>query len=396
MYRAINIKTVSQGITVTVPDYFTLEEVLLVNHLPVTLFQAFIRRKSGEYYPRPLTTQILDIAEEDSIYIQCIRNTDLRQVVPQQKEIVSSSDAIISLHDIRVGPVESCTETIVEMNDEEAQALVQKKVFSFLEKNKITGKIVMGISGGGDSNTLVHSITSYQKEHSESVSVACFTLIFDPIWPESAAARAIELCKKHAVPHQVLRSKEIEELLQMKSSLSDFYAEFSRIHGSHTSHFFATFIIAKVARVICRQQNASYFALGYNREDVLAEMLFSLMNGKKPLSYPIRKFGNLNLIMPLWEIQKIVLDACYPKYSIENYEERMDSTTYQRGLIYYLAHSVDSIFPNLGLSLLQGVRTNFENHWPQLNNDSDLDLFISPYADAQAVREVKELLKKHF
>jgi len=66
--------------------------------------------------------------------------------------------------------------------------------------------------------------------------------------------------------------------------------------------------------------------------------------------------------MPLWEIPKIILDACYPKYSIENYQERMDTTTFQRGIIYYLAHSIDNIYNiynNLGLSLMYGVQKNF-------------------------------------
>ncbi len=61
------------------------------------------------------------------------------------------------------------------------------------------------------------------------------------------------------------------------------------------------------------------------------------MNGQKPLAFPVRNFGSTRLLMPLWDISKIILDACYPKYSLSNYQERKgDQSTYQRNIIYLL------------------------------------------------------------
>ncbi len=120
------------------------------------------------------------------------------------------------------------------------------------------------------------------------------------------------------------------------------------------------------------------------------------MNGHRPLSFPVREFGSIRLLMPLWEIPKKVLDACYPKYSIENYEERLDTTTIQRSLIYYLAHSIEDIYSNLGLSLIKGIQVLFERDWSPLRHEHDWDLYVSDYASAEQVDAVKKLLREHF
>lgn len=182
----------------------------------------------------------------------------------------------------------------------------------------------------------------------------------------------------------------------MRGSLKDFYIEFGQNFGTDTSHFFATYLISLIARKLCREHETNEYCLGFNREDVLAELMFSLMNGQKPLAFPVRQFGDIKLLMPLWEIPKIVLDACYPKYSVENYQERLDTTTFQRGIIYYLAHSIDDVYSNLGLSLMNGVQKIFKNSWSELKLDKNWDLYISEYAEPAKINEVKKLLQKYF
>ncbi|OHB12143.1 MAG: hypothetical protein A2Y49_03095 [Candidatus Zambryskibacteria bacterium RIFCSPLOWO2_12_39_8] len=121
------------------------------------------------------------------------------------------------------------------------------------------------------------------------------------------------------------------------------------------------------------------------------------MNGQKPLAFPVRKFGSIKLLMPLWDISKVILDACYPKYSFSNYQERKeDQSTYQRNIIYYLAHSIEDIYPNLGLSLMKGIEKIFSNQWSELRQEDNLDIFPSEYADSMKLEEVKSFLKKYF
>jgi len=391
MFRNIKIKTAAQEITVKAPEILTLEEILRINRIPTNLFQGYVLEAKAGLKPIPLNIRLVDLPDNAEIILQCIRNTDLRQVLPQKVFHKKTGNPIVALHDLSINS-EECTETIHELNADLAKEIVENKVSEFIEKHSVATKIIAGISGGGDSNTLVRSLrkTSPDKE------IICFTLVFDPIWPTSAAKRATELCEENNVPHLLYKSKEIENLLQMRGSLEQFYNEFGQNFGDNTSHFFATYLISLVARKLCREYGTNEYCLGFNREDVLAELLFSLMNGHKPLAFPIRQFGDIRLLMPLWEIPKIVLDACYPKYSIENYQERMDTTTFQRGIIYYLAHGIEDVYNNLGLSLMQGTRKLFERNWSELKPDKDWDLYISEYAEPKRIAETKKLLQKYF
>jgi len=327
MFRNIKIKTTPQEITLKVPDELTLEEILHINRLPTNLFQGYIITSKKETKPIPLNRRLKDIDENNEIILQCIRNTDLRQVLPQKTVYKKSENPITILRDLNIAD-KKCSETLYEINEKEAKNIVATEVGNFMKEYSHASKVMVGISGGGDSNTLVRSLKEFSTKNKLSKQYICFTLVFDPIWPNSGMKRASELCKENRIEHLIYKKKDIEKLLEMKGGLEDFFTEFSKNFGENTSHFFATYLISLVARRLCKNYKTNEYYLGFNREDILAELLFSLMNGHKPLSFPIREFGSIKLLMPLWKIPKKILDACYPKYSIKNYRERMDTTTF--------------------------------------------------------------------
>jgi hypothetical protein len=162
-----------------------------------------------------------------------------------------------------------------------------------------------------------------------------------------------------------------------------------------TAHFFATHMISLAGRAICRELGTSEYCLGFNREDVLAETLFSVLNGRPPLAFPVRRFGDIRLLMPVWEIPKLVLDACYPDFSKRNYEQRIP-TTPQRGLIYFLAHAVEGVYSNLGLSLMVGLGRIFDGAWPKLREDPDFDLHIEQIVGDADLAAARAFLAEHF
>jgi len=395
MFRDIKIKTAAQEIIIKAFNNLTLEEILRVNRIPTNLFQGYVIDEKKNLKPIPLNIRPADLSDNVEIVLQCIRNTNLRQVLPQKTFYKKAADPITILHDLDFSE-EECTETVHELNADSARKIVDGKVSKFMKEHSDASKVIAGISGGGDSNTLVRSLRkALAGNNGTEKKIICFTLVFDPIWPASAAKRAAELCRENRVQHFVYKNREIEKLLEMRGSLEDFYTEFGQNFGNNTSHFFATYLISLIARKLCREHEINEYCLGFNREDVLAELMFSLMNGYKPLAFPVRQFGDIKLLMPLWEIPKIVLDTCYPKYSLENYIERDDMTTFQRGIIYYLAHSIDDIYSNLGLSFMNGVQKIFKNNWSELMQDKDWDLYISEYAEPAKVKKVKKLIQKY-
>ncbi|MEK9208107.1 MAG: hypothetical protein AAB922_06475, partial [Patescibacteria group bacterium] len=322
MLRDITIKTASQEIAVETDDSLTLEDVLRTKCIPPNLFQGYTK-VGEEMYPIPLNTLIFVIPLEEKIILHCIRNTDLRDVLPQKTLYNRTQNPVVTIPEFNFGN-DGCSQIIHELNSDSAKKLVKEKIVDFIKKNSHANVIIVGISGGGDSNTLAQGLKAFTLENPNK-QFMFFTIIFEPIWTASAAERALELCLTHSFTHHVYRNKEIENLLEMKESLDNFYKEYCEKFGNHTSHFFGTYLISIVARKLCKQYHTNEYILGFNREDLLSDLLFSLMNGQKPLEFPVRNFGSTRLLMPLWNISKIILDACYPKYSFSNYGERKDN-----------------------------------------------------------------------
>ena len=394
MLRDITIRTASEEIAIKADDSLTLEEVLRMKRIPPNLFQGYVKAEK-EIRPVPLNTFIFVIPFEEGIVLQCIRNTDLRDILPQKTSYNKALNPVVAISEFNFGDL-GCSQIIHELNPDSAKELVKEKIIDFVKNNSHCNISIVGISGGGDSNTLAQGLKALTLQNPDKHFVF-FTIIFEPIWAASAAKRASELCIEHNLTHHVYGNKELENLLKMKKSLNNFYKEYCKKFGNNTSHFFGTYLISLVARKLCKEYNSNEFILGFNREDILSDLLFSLINGQKPLAFPVRDFGSMRLLMPLWDISKIILDACYPKYSLLNYQEReSDQSTYQRNIIYYLAHGVEDIYPNLGLSLMEGVQKIFIHQWAKLSSEEDLDIFPSEYADSDKLKEVKNFLKKYF
>jgi len=163
-------------------------------------------------------------------------------------------------------------------------------------------------------------------------------------------------------------------------------------------HFFGTFFVNLVGRRLCRELSADNLCVGYNREDLLAELLFCLMNGRRPLPYPVRRMADINCVFPLWEMPKYLLDACYPRYSASNYRERVDTTTPQRSAIYFLAHCLDALGPQISLSLMKGIATLMDgiDGWEELSPIDGTPLMHTGWSDTDTENRVLGLLSGYF
>ncbi len=391
MQKNIILRTAAQDFYLEAMSNLTLEELLRTKRLPPNLFQGYLESK-GEITPVPLHSRIDHAPLGSTIILQCVRNTDLRQVLPQKTYIKKTENPTTTYSSIEIGH-DGCSQTIFEVNSDQAKGTVKNKIADFMETYSKQETVLVGISGGGDSNTLAESLKKLSKPNKRFIF---YTIVFDPLWPQTAANRASELCNKIGEKHEIYDSSRIESLLSMKGELLCCYQEFLKTFGDNTDHFFGTYLISLVGRALCKRYETKEYILGFNREDLLAELLFSIMNGQSPLSFPVRKFGDTLLLMPLWEIPKLILDACYPKFSLSNYSERDKFSTFQRNIIYYLAHSIEDAYDNLGLSIMRGVNKLFEDNWAELSEDSDFDLYPSVYAEESKKLEIKMFLKKFF
>lgn len=380
-------------------DELSLAEMLLANRLPPSLFQAYEVPGNGTLRPIPITTPLSSVPDEHKVILQCIRNTDVDSVRANDFETLQRDPLpVAALFDFHYGKADA-TNRVHLVDDDSLRQVVSSKIASFLVENEITLPLVAGISGGGDSNTLVQGISRYLESSSlPTGQVVCFTLVMDPLWPESAAGRARELCAEAGFQHRVLYPVGTAALLGMEGSPAALWEEFAERYGCDTSHFFGTFLVNLVGRRICEEISGRHLLLGYNREDILAELLFCLMNGRRPMPFPIRDMNTVRCVLPVWDVPKNLLDACYPRYSESNYTERVDTTTVQRSSIYFIAHCLDALVPQLSISLMRGIHRLITDLgvWQELLPIHGTPLMHTGQGDEQSETEVITMLRRFF
>jgi hypothetical protein len=388
----VTIETTTGTIEAKAPDELTLADVLALRRLPANLFQAYVDRGDDNPRPLPIDTLLSALPDDCEVTLNCIMNPDFSEFLEIVTTRHATENAVTTVEEVEFGR-EGCEKIVHELDDAMARAVVLERVGAFVAEHSRSDPVVVGVSGGGDSNALIGALQAALAGSGRKL--VAYTLVCEPIWPETSADRAATLCKRYGVEHRVLAGPEMERLLDMRSTVPALYDSFLLRFGHNTAHFFATHMISLAGRALCRELRTDEYCLGFNREDVLAEALFSVLNGRPPLAFPVRPFGDIRLLMPVWELPKLVLDACYPDFSKRNYEHRIP-TTPQRGLIYFLAHAIEGVYSNLGLSLLVGLSRVFDDAWPTLREHPEFDLHAEPVVGAADLSAAREFLAEHF
>lgn len=392
----------SQGArTVKPAGQLTLAELCLAHRLPPSLFQAYEAPGDGSLKPVPISMSLEDVAAGHQAILQCIRNTDIDALDPGKIETVSHGpDPVATLFDFQWANEEKQpSHRAHTFGADQAQEIVFGKICDFLTAQDAAPPLVAGISGGGDSNTLVQGTHRYIAEHGlDPAQVVCFTLAMAPIWPESATDRAAALCDEAGFQHRVLHPADIGTLLDMSKEPDELWQELSERYSVDLAHFFATFLINLTGRALCEEIGGSRLMVGYNREDIAAELLFCLINGRRPMPYPVRRTGTVDVLMPVWDIPKGMLDACYPRFSEQNYSERVDSTAVRRSSIHYMAHGLDALVPSMSLSLMSGIKGLMDDlgGWQRLTEVGGSPLMHTGYGDPRHQDELLRTLAGYF
>jgi hypothetical protein len=371
----------------------SIDDVLAQNGIPRTMVQVYLVQ--GEALtPVPSWTPLSEIAEDvERILVRAVRNTLFETVLPWSEAAALPGGIGSGFLGLDIDTEGRAVPRGTVLDEEAAKTLVSKQVSSFLAEHYVAHHgCVFGVSGGGDSNALAFGLAAVLPPD----RLTAFTLVFRDVMTRAAADRATVLCQELGIDHRVYTEDEITGLLGLSTSVNELYSDFRGAFGQEALHFFGTFLILRSARIIGREKNFSDLAFGYNREDLLAELLFMLMNGRAPLPYPVRRIGEQRIIMPVWRAPKLLLDACHPTFSLENYRERDPHTTRQRSLAFYLGHSLDSTYPNFGLSLLEGSSQAFAGHFGKLTHHPELNVFVTEDANPERIQRVADVLRRHF
>ncbi|WP_395641012.1 hypothetical protein [Pseudolysinimonas sp.] len=368
----------------------TIDDLLALNEIPRTMVQSYLARGT-HLTPVPGWSRLADLpADVDRIVVRALRNTLFETVLPWgPDERAAGEGAGISGITLRDGRAFA---NGALLGEHEAKHLVMRQVAEFVAAHGVVEQgCVFGVSGGGDSNALAFGLASAIPAD----RLTAFTLVFRDVMTQAAADRASVLCQDLGIDHRVFSESETADLLRLRTSLPEMYDDFGQAFGEEAIHFFGTFLILRAARAVATERRFRDLAFGYNREDLLAELMFTVMNGRAPLQYPVRPIGEQRIIMPVWLAPKVLLDACHPRFSLENYRERDAHTTRQRSLAFYLGHSLDAIYPGFGLSLLDGAARSFDGNFGRLTHDPELDVFVTDDATPERIDRVRAALARH-
>lgn len=124
----------------------------------------------------------------------------------------------------------------------------------------------------------------------------------------------------------------------------------------------------------CRKNALQKIAYGYQFEDLLSSLLRSNLLGVSfGDSMYQKKWGDFNLIFPLWAISKkeltIYLELVAPKHqTVQSNPTRYDRGDHNRDIHYFLADMMSTLYPGIGFSLFSAQQAFNQRYGIDSNN----------------------------
>jgi len=224
-----------------------------------------------------------------------------------------------------------------------------KEVLNNLPKN-IPKRMVVGVSGGGDSNVLLSTLL--KSGFVKKSDIFPVMMLGIPDW-DRQKEQAKELCQNLGLKLEIVEAEQVAKIVSV-SSLGELIKKFQKKFPDADLEFLGTFLLRRVLSYYAKLHKAKYVAIGANREDLVSEGLARIGKGLLPLPAPFRKIGPITFIYPMWKVPKKIGDGAFPRYSLVNYENRNPSYSEGRCLYYYIAYALSDICPGLDLTLLEG------------------------------------------
>jgi tRNA(Ile)-lysidine synthase TilS/MesJ len=258
-----------------------------------------------------------------------------------------------------------------ELSQSDCQNYVISEVSQFL-KNEVSidpeKKIILGVSGGGDSNTLIMSfLKSDLIDPNQLIAVMMLGI---PDW-DRGQSRAEALCQEYGIALRIVTAETVNRLLG-RSVEKDWVEDFEKVFPDADLEILGTHCIRLALTHVAKETGAQAVVTGLNLEDILAECLFATMQGKLPPPFPVRPVDGLPFWHPLYRIPKKIIDGCYPKLSLQNYNDRYPSHMPGRAIPYFISQSMHGIAPGIEFDLLNGFKKISKLNKPYGVFDSEL------------------------
>jgi tRNA(Ile)-lysidine synthase TilS/MesJ len=242
--------------------------------------------------------------------------------------------------------------SLKKLSPDECRAIIAMRVGETLREHVPPGtNLVVGISGGGDSNALLHGFAQCR-----DVTISPVIIKGIPDW-DSGVPRARALCETYGLDLTIIEEPEVRALLGIPASGPTLIERFEREFPGDDFEFLGTLLIRLALFQRARQLDTHYVCTGLNLEDVMCEAMFRIASGLAPAGFPVRQVGDMKLVLPLWLCPKRIIDGCFPRYSLDNYSGRYPCYSLGRNLYYSVVYSMQSQFPAFIEQMARGIST---------------------------------------
>lgn len=228
--------------------------------------------------------------------------------------------------------------------------------------------LVVGTSGGGDSNVLLSTLM--ESGYFEPERVVPVMMLGIPDW-DAQVDNARALCSAHGIELNVVEESETARLSGLKD-LASVKEVFREYFPDADLEFMGTWLLRRVLTRYAVERGIKFVATGANREDIVAEHIARVSRGLLPLPAPFREIGDVTFCYPIWKVPKKIGDGAYPAFSLENYENRNPSFSPGRSIFYYLAYWIPELLPGMDNSLLDGMSKLADKDPEPITWDEDL------------------------
>lgn len=333
-----------------------LIDVLRVNGVPYQSVSVYVQEDHGFRPVAGLQSTVAELtANGRRVVVRPDRNIDYAALIARPTVFIDTPGAVsefaFDTHDD-----ETPERQWVELSTDDCLAFVTKRVAAFLKEDVAYSKrrkIVVGVSGGGDSNALLYALLRSGRVPRERIVPVMMLGI--PDW-DKGLERARTVCESYGLSLRVVDAAQVDRLMGRDGS-PDWTRDFERFYPDADLELIGTLAIRLALSDVARKERAQAIVTGLNQEDVLAECLLLLMRGEDLLPFPERVADGVRIWYPLYLCPKKIVDGCFPRFSLENYGDRYPSRMYWRAVAYYMAQQLHASLPGVENVFLEGFKS---------------------------------------
>lgn len=377
-------------------DSMLVKDVLLTNRIPYNSVSAYKLDDTGKPECIPFQTSTVKELEEQhkgfDIVFRADRNIDYQAIIGKNLDVYRDADSVPTA-EYTFDNHDGSSKKHVFMSQEECHEFVNREVLKFtgnFVEDYTNKNIVVGISGGGDSNTLLTSLI-YSGIPKENIIPVMMMGIAD--W-DKGLHRAHKICEDVGLKLKVVESNEVDVIIRGETNGGSWAEDFERCYPESDLEVIGTLGIRLVLSHVARENDTNIIVTGLNLEDILAESMYSIIRGENLSPFPVRTIDNIDIWYPLYRCPKRILDGCHPKLSLENYMDRYPSNQYWRACGYYLAQSMSTVSAGIEFLLVDGLQKQSQQNPLELSYYKELGFSALPNIPSELLEKWRQYINK--